>query len=161
MKCLLSRPDREAAIMSKYYDGVEFPFCDEFSKYEKMAKIGQGTFGWEVQRDGAVCSYLCMLTITLLMANVTDISSNDQTMKGFPFKTDATSRIVHQWIEGSISLYIYITWLVSHQATGPCSDFHVPKLEFMQHLYDKGQMWKQQKRLAGSCLPMSFLLTTK
>lgn len=39
------RPDREAAIMSKYYDGVEFPFCDEFSKYEKMAKIGQGTFG--------------------------------------------------------------------------------------------------------------------
>ncbi|KAK1884055.1 Cyclin-dependent kinase 9 [Dissostichus eleginoides] len=38
-------PDREAAIMSKYYDGVEFPFCDEFSKYEKMAKIGQGTFG--------------------------------------------------------------------------------------------------------------------
>lgn len=42
---ILSRPDREAAIMSKYYDGVEFPFCDEFSKYEKMAKIGQGTFG--------------------------------------------------------------------------------------------------------------------
>ncbi|MGH0116096.1 UNVERIFIED_CONTAM: hypothetical protein FKN15_023129 [Acipenser sinensis] len=39
------RPDREAAIMSKYYDGVEFPFCDEFSKYEKLAKIGQGTFG--------------------------------------------------------------------------------------------------------------------
>ncbi|XP_056288787.1 cyclin-dependent kinase 9 [Pseudoliparis swirei] len=39
------KPDREAAIMSKYYDGVEFPFCDEFSKYEKMAKIGQGTFG--------------------------------------------------------------------------------------------------------------------
>ncbi|KAJ8286466.1 hypothetical protein GJAV_G00039550 [Gymnothorax javanicus] len=39
------KPDREAAIMSKYYDGVEFPFCDEFSKYEKLAKIGQGTFG--------------------------------------------------------------------------------------------------------------------
>ena len=44
--CVLPcRPDREAAIMSKYYDGVEFPFCDEFSKYEKLAKIGQGTFG--------------------------------------------------------------------------------------------------------------------
>ncbi|KAG7273765.1 hypothetical protein CRUP_003265 [Coryphaenoides rupestris] len=39
------KPDREAAIMAKYYDGVEFPFCDEFSKYEKLAKIGQGTFG--------------------------------------------------------------------------------------------------------------------
>ncbi|XP_073727594.1 cyclin-dependent kinase 9 isoform X3 [Misgurnus anguillicaudatus] len=39
------KPDRETAIMSKYYDGVEFPFCDEFSKYEKLAKIGQGTFG--------------------------------------------------------------------------------------------------------------------
>jgi len=43
--CVCVRPDRETAIMSKYYDGVEFPFCDEFSKYEKLAKIGQGTFG--------------------------------------------------------------------------------------------------------------------
>lgn len=40
------RPERDVAIMSKYYDGVEFPFCDEFSKYEKLAKIGQGTFGY-------------------------------------------------------------------------------------------------------------------
>ncbi|XP_043914283.1 cyclin-dependent kinase 9 isoform X1 [Protopterus annectens] len=31
--------------MAKYYEGVEFPFCDEVSKYERMAKIGQGTFG--------------------------------------------------------------------------------------------------------------------
>lgn len=33
-------------MMSKYYDGVEFPFCNEVSKYERIAKIGQGTFGY-------------------------------------------------------------------------------------------------------------------
>nr|XP_033818020.1 cyclin-dependent kinase 9 isoform X1 [Geotrypetes seraphini] len=31
--------------MAKHYDAVEFPFCDEVSKYERLAKIGQGTFG--------------------------------------------------------------------------------------------------------------------
>ncbi|KAG8278765.1 P-TEFb-associated cyclin-dependent protein kinase Cdk9 [Homalodisca vitripennis] len=29
----------------KYIEDFEFPFCDEASKYEKIAKIGQGTFG--------------------------------------------------------------------------------------------------------------------
>lgn len=31
--------------MAKNYDALEFPFCDEVSKYERLAKIGQGTFG--------------------------------------------------------------------------------------------------------------------
>ena len=30
----------------KYIEAYEFPFCDESSKYEKVAKIGQGTFGY-------------------------------------------------------------------------------------------------------------------
>ena len=29
----------------KYIEEFDFPFCDEASKYEKVAKIGQGTFG--------------------------------------------------------------------------------------------------------------------
>lgn len=29
----------------KYIEEFDFPFCDESSKYEKVAKIGQGTFG--------------------------------------------------------------------------------------------------------------------
>ncbi|XP_019876610.1 cyclin-dependent kinase 9 [Aethina tumida] len=29
----------------KYIENFNFPFCDESSKYEKVAKIGQGTFG--------------------------------------------------------------------------------------------------------------------
>lgn len=29
----------------KYIEEFDFPFCNESSKYEKVAKIGQGTFG--------------------------------------------------------------------------------------------------------------------
>lgn len=29
----------------KYIEEFDFPFCDEAAKYEKVAKIGQGTFG--------------------------------------------------------------------------------------------------------------------
>uniref|UniRef100_A0A1B6MLL6 Protein kinase domain-containing protein n=1 Tax=Graphocephala atropunctata TaxID=36148 RepID=A0A1B6MLL6_9HEMI len=29
----------------KYIEEFDFPFCDEATKYEKIAKIGQGTFG--------------------------------------------------------------------------------------------------------------------
>ena len=33
------------AMASYQRDAIEFPHCDEVSKYEKSAKIGQGTFG--------------------------------------------------------------------------------------------------------------------
>lgn len=29
----------------KYIEEYNFPFCDEASKYERITKIGQGTFG--------------------------------------------------------------------------------------------------------------------
>lgn len=29
----------------RYIEAYDFPFCEESSKYEKVAKIGQGTFG--------------------------------------------------------------------------------------------------------------------
>lgn len=29
----------------KYIEEFDFPYCDEATKYEKIAKIGQGTFG--------------------------------------------------------------------------------------------------------------------
>ncbi|XP_033121962.1 cyclin-dependent kinase 9-like [Anneissia japonica] len=34
-----------SSALNNKYDSVEFPFCDEVTKYEKLAKIGQGTFG--------------------------------------------------------------------------------------------------------------------
>lgn len=33
------------AAKQKYIEEYDFPFCNESSKYEKVAKIGQGTFG--------------------------------------------------------------------------------------------------------------------
>lgn len=38
----------ESSAMSKlpHHDELEFPFCDDVVKYEKLAKIGQGTFGF-------------------------------------------------------------------------------------------------------------------
>lgn len=42
-----STPPVTSAMSDKlrYIESYDFPFCDESSKYEKVAKIGQGTFG--------------------------------------------------------------------------------------------------------------------
>lgn len=45
-----STPAVSSTIMNlrekeKYIEDFDFPFCDESNKYEKVAKIGQGTFG--------------------------------------------------------------------------------------------------------------------
>lgn len=33
------------SVKQKYIEQYVFPYCEESSKYEKVAKIGQGTFG--------------------------------------------------------------------------------------------------------------------
>jgi len=38
--CTMNTKEKE-----KYIEEFDFPYCDESSKYEKVAKIGQGTFG--------------------------------------------------------------------------------------------------------------------
>ena len=40
MKEMISNRDRAA-----WLDELQFPYCDDVSKYEKLDKIGQGTFG--------------------------------------------------------------------------------------------------------------------
>lgn len=40
-----SHPGMSMAEKEKYVLNFQFPFCDEASKYEQIAKIGQGTFG--------------------------------------------------------------------------------------------------------------------
>lgn len=40
-----SRITATLASKQKYIENYDFPYCDESSKYEKVAKIGQGTFG--------------------------------------------------------------------------------------------------------------------
>lgn len=34
-----------ACSKDKYLEDFHFPFCEDATKFEKMAKIGQGTFG--------------------------------------------------------------------------------------------------------------------
>ncbi len=34
------------AEKEKYIENFEYPFCDDVNKYEKLSKIGQGTFGY-------------------------------------------------------------------------------------------------------------------
>jgi cyclin-dependent kinase 9 len=41
----LTAGGRSHADTLSYIENYDFPFCAEVSKYEKQAKIGQGTFG--------------------------------------------------------------------------------------------------------------------
>lgn len=40
-----SKTMQNLAIKEKYIENYDFMYCAESSKYEKVAKIGQGTFG--------------------------------------------------------------------------------------------------------------------
>jgi hypothetical protein len=37
--------DTAPSIDTKLFETIEYPFCTDHSKYEQVAKIGQGTFG--------------------------------------------------------------------------------------------------------------------
>lgn len=41
----LSTLNQNLTNKQKYIENYDFPYCDESGKYEKVAKIGQGTFG--------------------------------------------------------------------------------------------------------------------
>lgn len=40
-----SKTQQTLAAKQKYIENYDFQYCDESIKYEKVAKIGQGTFG--------------------------------------------------------------------------------------------------------------------
>lgn len=44
-KKMAASSSTSAASNASYIETFDFPFCAEVSKYEKLAKIGQGTFG--------------------------------------------------------------------------------------------------------------------
>ena len=41
----LTTEDMNRAERDKYIENFDYPFCDDVAKYEKLSKIGQGTFG--------------------------------------------------------------------------------------------------------------------
>ncbi|XP_059613626.1 cyclin-dependent kinase 9 [Phlebotomus argentipes] len=41
----MTQPMQSLAAKQKYIEEYDFPYCDESGKYEKVSKIGQGTFG--------------------------------------------------------------------------------------------------------------------
>lgn len=41
----ITQPMQSLAAKQKYIEDYDFPYCDESGKYEKVSKIGQGTFG--------------------------------------------------------------------------------------------------------------------
>ncbi|XP_040463156.1 cyclin-dependent kinase 9-like isoform X1 [Falco naumanni] len=69
--------------MAKRYDMAECPFCDEVSKYEKLAKIGQGTFG-EVFKARHRQTGKRVALKKVLMENEEGVTAAAWQKKGFP-----------------------------------------------------------------------------
>ena len=42
--------DMNRADRDKYIETFDYPFCDDVGKYEKLSKIGQGTFGYALMK---------------------------------------------------------------------------------------------------------------
>ena len=64
-----SRGQSSSGETQTYIENFDFPFCDEVSKYERISKIGQGTFGEVFKARDKRCKNKIVALKKVLMEN--------------------------------------------------------------------------------------------